>query len=88
MAEDILDELTDKMGILASALEGIMQVHEKEQHDGEYCWDERANIIAFLAHRLGVSFGHYKIRLLLEAMIAYNDNHPNRTTPCLRTSAS
>jgi hypothetical protein len=39
---------------LATDAEELLQRHEREAHDGEPCLLERVNMVAFLAHRLGV----------------------------------
>jgi hypothetical protein len=44
-------EIKAFLNIWLSWLEG----HEQEVHDGERCEDERANLIAFIAHKIGMS---------------------------------
>lgn len=41
------------MALFASGAENFATVHEALEHEGDHCPDNRADIVAFLAHRLG-----------------------------------
>lgn len=41
------------MALFAAGAENFALVHEQLEHEGEPCPDNRADIIAFIAHRLG-----------------------------------
>lgn len=63
--------------IRATVLRSIA-AHENTEHQGEACWDERYNLLAFLAHALGITVSQLsKIEPFLQA---YEDHH-TKTKP-------
>ena len=50
-----------------------MQHHDRVVHNGEPCHDERANILAYLAHRMGYSRDTFVI--MLERVRDYEGLH-------------
>lgn len=59
---------------LVGACEDFLRPHEQEEHDGEICYVERANLLAFLAHRLGVR-DRTSVELMIERLIEYEQMH-------------
>jgi hypothetical protein len=49
------DELIPLMRDLADQITAIVRSHEVEVHDGQPCWLERANVLAYIGHTLGMS---------------------------------
>ena len=50
-----------------------LREHEAEVHDGGRCPDERANIVAYIVHRLG--FGTQDWEILLSILEWYEAEH-------------
>lgn len=73
MQSDRTEMEKDLMRMYAQVLESFVHVHERMQHDGEPCPLVRADVIAFLAHRLGADI--HKINEYLEV---YDEAHSQR----------
>jgi hypothetical protein len=58
---------------IADSCWALVNEHEKVVHDGERCDEERANLLAFIAHRMG--FGRRALEILLERMNFYQMEH-------------
>jgi hypothetical protein len=50
-----------------------LEKHEREYHDGERCDEERANMLAYFAHRMGYS--HEVLVLMLNRLGDYQAIH-------------
>lgn len=50
-----------------------MQRHEEQNHDGRRCDEERANLLAFVAHRIGVNDRVWE--LYEETIKLYHERH-------------
>lgn len=48
--------------------------HEREDHGGERCQENRVGIVAFLAHRIGVR-DRVSAVMFLEALAGYEEGH-------------
>ena len=59
---------------IASELELVIHRHEEIVHAGKWCVEERANTVAFLAHRLGVRDSD-SLAVFLEALERYELFH-------------
>ena len=51
-----------------------MQRHEAEDHGGAMCHAERAGLVAYLAHRLGVR-DRNSVVMMLESLAEYEQGH-------------
>lgn len=56
--------------------QGWLVDHENEVHDGEYCAEERAGLIAFIAHRIGMTKEAWD--LVPEFLAHYKEQHDAR----------
>jgi hypothetical protein len=57
--------------------ENLLRPHEIEDHGGELCMGERAGLVAFLAHRLGVR-DQQSLLMFLDALADYEDEHEEK----------
>lgn len=78
MDEEVpMDERTnmerDLMRMYAQVLEAFVHIHETIQHDGRLCPLVRADVIAFLTHRLGAD-----ITKVTEYLEVYDQAHEER----------
>lgn len=48
-----MEEEVEYLNEVARELEKRIRIHENEDHAGDFCPAERANTVAFIAHRLG-----------------------------------
>ena len=55
MPDSFYKAMETHMGHMADALIKIIHDHESREHEGESCLAERANTIAFIAHKLGLT---------------------------------
>lgn len=51
-----MSALSDATLAAVEVLDEVLRKHDEEEHDGEACWDERVNVVAFIAHQLGLRF--------------------------------
>jgi hypothetical protein len=59
---------------LAQDAEIMLKIHEDDAHGGERCQLERCNLVAFLAHRLGVR-DERSLLLVREALAEHEEAH-------------
>jgi hypothetical protein len=52
----------------------ILEGHERTIHGGETCLEERVNLVAFLAHRVGIR-DRESLWMLIKRIEAYEDYH-------------
>ena len=73
---------------LRSRVLAVTEQHEKETHDGKACWPERCNIVAWIAHSLGVQ-RQDTVRFMLRTLEEYARDCQNRSgnhTDCQEVS--
>ena len=58
---------------IASQVILFSEIHEKKDHGGEPCLDERINLMAFLCHSLGIKVHH--IDQLAQRLEGYETRH-------------
>lgn len=62
----------------ADVLIGIVERHEADDHDGALCPDQRAGIVAFVAHCLGLRPG--ALRDVERFLVDYEETHEHHHT--------
>lgn len=51
-----MSDVADATRAVVDALDEALRKHDEAEHDGEPCWDERVNVLAFIAHSVGLGF--------------------------------
>ena len=71
-----LHPLNDEVRAFISQFQEWLEEHDREVHDGEPCPGERAGIIAFFAHRIGMTIEAWE--LVPETLAYYEEQHDAR----------
>jgi hypothetical protein len=74
---DPRDPLTEGAARLAEDAERLLSQHERDDHDGHMCLVERAGMVAFFAHRLGVNT-EAALELFVDCLAEYERAHVER----------
>ena len=53
----------------------VLRLHDQAEHDGEVCSDERTNMLAYIAHRIGMVPSEEAVRDVLERARDYQAIH-------------
>lgn len=74
MSEQHPDWMVEGARRLANEAEALLRRHEHEDHDGDTCVPERAGMVAYFAHRLGVR-DRDSIIMMIESLAEYEARH-------------
>jgi hypothetical protein len=62
--------------IRARVFEALDQHEKGPEHQGQPCWSERCNFIAFMCHSLGLNLEHFSV--IAEVLESYGHDHHKR----------
>jgi hypothetical protein len=60
-AADTVDPLVSAVQIVRELALDTIAEHERLEHNGEFCHNERMNLVAYLAYCLGLGDGHMEL---------------------------
>jgi hypothetical protein len=69
----VSEETQVKTRLAMNDLLDVIFEHEAEEHDGEFCDDERIGMLAFFMHSLGVS--RESLPRIMDALSIYEEHH-------------